>query len=194
MKLLSPIDVTVLTWLKPELDSTLNQARSSLEHYVEEGQGVTSLRECVTHLHQVAGILNMVELAGAARLSEEMEQLAYGLAEGDVKASDNAFSFLMQCIVQLPDYLERLQNGHRDVPAVLLPLINELRSIRGEVPLGEESVYSAATHLPIPAHAFDSSRATNGGILFSDLALQFQAYLLAWINNQGDKQATHSLA
>ncbi|MEY3517044.1 MAG: hypothetical protein RIS67_1261, partial [Pseudomonadota bacterium] len=70
MKLLSPIDVTVLTWLKPELDSTLQSARSSLERFVEEGQGITALRECSGHLHQVAGILNMVELTGAARLAE----------------------------------------------------------------------------------------------------------------------------
>jgi chemosensory pili system protein ChpA (sensor histidine kinase/response regulator) len=146
MKLLSPIDVTVLTWLKPELDSTLHQARNCLEQYVEDGQGVTALRECGQHLHQVAGILNMVELTGAARLAEEMEQLSGGLAEDKAQGNENAFSLLMQCIVQLPDYLERLQNGHRDVPEVLLPLINELRSIGNHPPLSEESVYTANSH------------------------------------------------
>ena len=30
-------------------------------------------------------------------------------------------SALMRGIVQLPDYLERLQGGHRDIPIVLLP-------------------------------------------------------------------------
>ncbi|HWS41378.1 MAG TPA: Hpt domain-containing protein, partial [Arenimonas sp.] len=194
MKLLSPIDVTVLTWLKPELDSTLHQARNSLEHYVEEGQSVASLRDCILHLHQVAGILNMVELAGAARLAEEMEQLALCLAEGKVQTTESAYSFLMQCIVQLPDYLERLQNGHRDVPTVLLPLANELRSIRGESALGEESVYSAATHLPIPEHAFDKLRVGNAEKVFAELALQFQAFLLAWLNNQEDKQAANNLS
>ncbi|MEW2973006.1 hypothetical protein AB1A96_13830, partial [Pseudomonas juntendi] len=32
----------------------------------------------------------------------------------------------------LPDYLERLQNGHRDIPIVLMPLLNEIRAARGE--------------------------------------------------------------
>ncbi|MBP6299002.1 MAG: Hpt domain-containing protein, partial [Arenimonas sp.] len=194
MKLTSPIDVTVLTWLKPELDSTLHQARNSLEQYVEEGRGVTSLRECIVHLHQVAGILNIVELAGASKLAEEMEKLAYGLAEGEVQSSDNAFSFLMQCIVQLPDYLERLQNGHKDVPIILLPLINELRSLRNESELGEESVYGAATQLSIPEQAFNLSSSANSNLDFSELALQFQAGLLAWFNNQEDLQAAKNLA
>ena len=74
MKLLSPIDVTVLTWLKPELDSTLHQARNCLEQYVEDGQGVTALRECGQHLHQGAGIHNMVDLTGAPSLADEIGQ------------------------------------------------------------------------------------------------------------------------
>ena len=35
---------------------------------------------------------------------------------------------LMRGTVLLPDYLERLQNGHRDIPIVLLPLLNEIRA------------------------------------------------------------------
>ncbi|MBP6533670.1 MAG: Hpt domain-containing protein, partial [Arenimonas sp.] len=194
MKLLSPIDVTVLTWLKPELDSTLHQARNCLEQYVEDGQGVTVLRECGQHLHQVAGILNMVELTGAARLAEEMEQLSGGLAEDKAQSNENAFSLLMQCIVQLPDYLERLQNGHRDVPEVLLPLINELRSIGNHPPLSEESVYTASTQLPIPEAALSAMRAQDDGEGFGQLALHFQAHLLAWLNGQDDRAAAGHLA
>ena len=194
MKLLSPIDVTVLTWLKPELDSTLHQARSCLEQYVEDGKGVAVLRECGQHLHQVAGILNMVELSGAARLAEEMEQLSGRLAEDKAQVSENAFSLLMQCIVQLPDYLERLQNGHRDVPGVLLPLINELRSIGNHPPLHEESVYTASTQLPMPADALTDMRAHYNGAAFGDLALQFQAHLIAWLNGQVDRAAAGQLA
>ncbi|HWR96147.1 MAG TPA: Hpt domain-containing protein, partial [Arenimonas sp.] len=194
MKLLSPIDVTVLTWLKPELDSTLHQARNSLEQFVEDGQGVAALRECGQHLHQVAGILNMVELTGPAKLAEEMEQLAGRLAEDNAQASENAFSLLMQCIVQLPDYLERLQNGHRDVPGVLLPLINELRSIGNHPPLSEEAVYTASTQSAIPDGALSAMLGKDGGGPFGELALQFQAHLHSWLNSQDDRNAAGRLA
>uniref|UniRef100_UPI0026229EE9 Hpt domain-containing protein n=1 Tax=Arenimonas sp. GDDSR-1 TaxID=2950125 RepID=UPI0026229EE9 len=194
MKLLSPIDVTVLTWLKPELDSTLLSARTSLERFVEEGQGITSLRECSGHLHQVAGILNMVELTGAARLAEEMERLSLALADGAMPNADNAFSLLMQCIVQLPDYLERLQNGNRDVPVVLLPLVNELRSIRGEGILGEEAVYSAPTQQPLPDDVLLQIRSQADDTDFGSLSLQFQAHLQGWLNNAADADAPRKLA
>ncbi|MEY3372382.1 MAG: hypothetical protein RLZZ537_850, partial [Pseudomonadota bacterium] len=194
MKLLSPIDVTVLTWLKPELDSTLQSARSSLERFVEEGQGITALRECSGHLHQVAGILNMVELTGAARLAEEMERLSLALADGDMPNADNAFSLLMQCIVQLPDYLERLQNGNRDVPVVLLPLVNELRSIRGEAMLGEEAVYSAPTQQPLPDEVLSQIRSQSDDSDFASMSLQFQAHLQGWLNNAADYEAARKLA
>src|SRR5690606_14120538 len=49
---------------------------------------------------------------------------------------------LMRGVVQLPDYLERLQGGHRDIPIVLLPLINELRAARGAPALGQDALPS----------------------------------------------------
>ncbi|MCC6757039.1 MAG: Hpt domain-containing protein, partial [Arenimonas sp.] len=192
MKSLSPIDVTVLTWLKPELDGTLQQARAALERFAEEGEGPAALRECFGHLHQAAGTLGMVELTGSARLAEEMEQLAAGLADGSVPGSDSAYTLLMQCIVQLPDYLERLQNGNRDVPAVLLPLINELRSIRGEPALGEESVYSAPTQHPLPGAAVARIQAAAAGEDIAGLSLQFQAHLQRWLAAD-DPQAAGNL-
>ncbi len=192
MKSLSPIDVTVLTWLKPELDGTLQQARAALERFAEEGEGPGALRECFGHLHQAAGTLGMVELTGAARLAEEMEQLAAGLADASVPGGDNAYTLLMQCIVQLPDYLERLQNGNRDVPVVLLPLINELRSIRGEPALGEESVYSAPTQHPLPGAAVARIQAAAAGEDIAGLSLQFQAHLQRWLAAD-DPQAAGNL-
>ncbi len=38
MRLHENIDFTTLTWVKPELDETLRQARLALETYVEEGE------------------------------------------------------------------------------------------------------------------------------------------------------------
>ena len=64
--------------------------------------------------------------------AEEMEQLANALLGTSVTNRDEAYGALMRSIMQLPDYLERLQSGHRDIPMVLLPLLNDLRGARGE--------------------------------------------------------------
>ena len=121
------IDFTTLNWVKQELDETLKQARQALEAYVEDPADSSLMRFCATYLHQVQGTLRMVELYGAAMVTEEMERVALGLLDGSIKAADDTYAILMRGIVQLPDYLERLQSGHKDIPIVLLPLLNDLR-------------------------------------------------------------------
>ncbi|HBD19520.1 MAG TPA: hybrid sensor histidine kinase/response regulator, partial [Arenimonas sp.] len=153
MRLHENIDFTTLTWVKPELDETLRQARLALETYVEEGEDPGQLKACANLLHQVQGTLRMVELYGAAMVAEEMEQLAKALVEGKVAERESGYAALMRGIVQLPDYLERLQSGHRDIPIVLLPLLNELREPRGEKGLSESVLFSPDLSRPLPASA-----------------------------------------
>lgn len=79
------IDFTTLTWVKPELDETLRQARNALQSYVEEGENPAELKACAGLLHQVQGTLRMVELYGAAMVAEEMEQLSKALVDGKIE-------------------------------------------------------------------------------------------------------------
>jgi chemosensory pili system protein ChpA (sensor histidine kinase/response regulator) len=153
MRLDENIDFTTLTWVKPELDETLRQARTALQTYVEEGEDPAELRQCASLLHQVQGTLRMVELYGPAMVAEEMEQLTQALIAAKVSNREGAYAALMQGIVQLPDYLERLQSGHRDIPIVLLPLLNELRSARGERGLNESVLFSPDLSRALPASA-----------------------------------------
>src|SRR5690606_6294112 len=55
-------------------------------------------------------------------------------------------------VVLLPDYLERLQSGHKDIPIVLLPLLNELRAARGEAGLSESVLFAPDLARPLPAN------------------------------------------
>ena len=75
MRLHENIDFTTLTWVKPELDETLRQARQALEAYVEEGEDPGQLKACSSLLHQVQGTLRMVELYGAAMVAEVSSSL-----------------------------------------------------------------------------------------------------------------------
>ena len=122
------IDFTTLTWVKPELDETLRQARNALQSYVEEGESPAELRTCSDLLHQVQGTLRIVEVYGAAMLAEEMEAVAKALAGNRIRERNEAFEVLMRAMIQLPDYLERVVSGQRDVPLALLSLLNDLRS------------------------------------------------------------------
>ncbi|ALN65516.1 histidine kinase-, DNA gyrase B-, and HSP90-like ATPase family protein [Lysobacter antibioticus] len=146
------IDTTTLGWIKPELDETLRQARQEIEAFAEDPADASRMRVCANHLHQVHGTLRMVELYAPAMVAEEMERLAIALQQGQVADRDEACAALMRGVVLLPDYLERLQGGHRDIPIVLLPLLNELRATRGESGLNESVLFAPNLDRPLPAH------------------------------------------
>ena len=65
-----------LDFVGRELNLTLAEARTALENYVEQPDNVTLLERCTQELHQVQGVLRVLEIYGAALLAEEMEQVA----------------------------------------------------------------------------------------------------------------------
>ncbi len=181
MKFQHDIDFTTLSWVKSELDATLLQARAALEAYVENTSDASQMRACVGHLHLVHGTLRMVELYGAALVLEEMERVAQGLADNTVPPNDDVYSVLMRGIVQLPDYLERLQSGHKDIPIILLPLLNDLRAARGEKLLTESVLFAPdlTAPLPLPGVATPTPADMRGEV--QRLRNTYQVALLRWI-------------
>ncbi len=134
------IDQTALGWVKPEIDETLRQARIDLEGFAGAPDDASPMNSCISGMHQIFGTLKMLELQAPALVAGEMEQVAVALLGETTSNRDEALAVLMRGMVQLPDYLERLQGGHRDIPIVLLPLINELRAVRGAEPMSQDDL------------------------------------------------------
>lgn len=57
-------------------------------------------------------------------------------------------------ILQLPVYLDRTQSARRDLPMVVLPLLNDLGAARGDKLLSETSLFSPdlTVRLPVLSH------------------------------------------
>ncbi|KAB0566752.1 hybrid sensor histidine kinase/response regulator [Pseudomonas palleroniana] len=134
-------DYVALEWVKGDIAETLKQARSALDTFVETGDS-EAIDECLAGIHQVQGALQMVEFYGAALLAEELEELALAFQAGRVGQRDESIRLLQQALGQLPLYLDRVHSARRDLPLVVLPLLNDLRSARGESLLSETSLFS----------------------------------------------------
>jgi chemosensory pili system protein ChpA (sensor histidine kinase/response regulator) len=135
-------DYVALEWVKGEIAETLKVAHQAIETQLDDPQATHALSECLACVHQVHGSLQMVEFYGAALLAEEMEQLTSALQQNRVSHRDEALHLLLQALGQLPIYLDRVQGARRDLPLVVLPLINDLRSARGESLLSETSLFT----------------------------------------------------
>ncbi len=130
-----------LDWVKSEIEETLKQAQQALEAYIATPSDTAKLRFCLAYLHQVFGTLQMVEFYGAAMLAEEMERLCLSLVNHKVTDRERAHQALIEAMLQLPAYLERLQVAKKDTPFVLLPIINELRISHDENPISELAMF-----------------------------------------------------
>ena len=178
-----------------ELTSTLDAARHEIEQFVDGHAGVEALARGAELLHLAGGVLKVVDVRGAALLAGEMEHCCRSLIPLHEGAElDVGLEALTRAMVQLPAYIDRLLSGGRDVPLVLLPLLNDLRTVRGKTPLSEGSL--ALLGRPLPAR----KRAAGGGPVvrpatggagreLQQLAVRlrptFQAALLGWI--RGDR-------
>lgn len=137
---------TSLSWVKEEVDKSLDGARAALEAYVDEGDSgdESKLSQCQSLIRQVRGTLQMVQMQGAVVLAEEMESLVGALTDkrDSIADSDQAYEALMRAILQLPDYLERVQFGQSDAAIILLLLINDLRTAHGHNAVAAEALFA----------------------------------------------------
>ncbi|MCY1270916.1 Sensor histidine kinase RcsC [compost metagenome] len=180
-------DYVALEWVKGEIAETLKQARQALEAFVENPRDPTRMGFCQAYIHQVRGTLQMVEFDGAALLAEEMEQLVQALIDERTASRTEALEVLMQAILQLPVYLERVQSARRDLPMIVLPLLNDLRAARGEKLLSETSLFSPDLSHSRPALPQDAIAQMSAGelpALLRKLRQTLQVALVGVIRNQ----------
>src|SRR5437868_12180379 len=69
-------DLGPLSWVKTEIDHSLNQARENLDKLASNSADRAPVKYVLTHLHQATGALAMVGLGAATRFNEELEKLA----------------------------------------------------------------------------------------------------------------------
>jgi chemosensory pili system protein ChpA (sensor histidine kinase/response regulator) len=171
-----------------ELAVTFNDVRVALEQYAEGEKRPQSMDRCLGLLRTAIGVLKLTETYGASLLTEEMEATCRHLAKlrGQDSGSDDAMDALSRAAVQLPAYVERIINGGRDVPLVLLPLLNDLRAARGKPLLSESTLLLLNVGSPIEQKAHMASRKISGedvAMLCRKLRPGFQLALLGWIKD-----------
>ena len=189
-------DYVALEWVKGEIAETLKQAHQAIEAVLDDPQAAPGLDECLAYIHQVHGSLQMVEFYGAALLAEEMEHLVEALQQGRVSHRDEALHLLLQAFGQLPIYLDRVQSARRDLPLVVLPLINDLRSARGDSLLSETSLFSPPLPdlPPLSAEALAALEPVEWPNVLRKLRQMLQMALVGLLREQDDQTHLEYLA
>ena len=157
---------------------------------------------CKGRVIRLVGLL--IAATGAAEAGDAtvvtVTQVACQFLEEGVKSgalTNEAFEALSRAMVQLPAYIDRVMGGGRDIPLVLLPLLNDLRAARGN-PLLSESTLLLLNLEPAGKSKHAKVKPTPSGenlaALVAKLRPQFQLGLLGWIKGSNSDQDLRRMA
>lgn len=181
-----------LKWVKNEIVASLQRVRTWIEAVIESGPGSADLTDAIAALNEVRGVLSALQLPGPMRLVEEMQHLCEALATESLLSPPEAAEALTLALIQLPDYLGRLQAGLSDNPLALLPSINDLRESRGIPPLSEAELLVPTTVLSDTPGASPATRWALVRVA-RKIRPHFHRYLLQWFRGESPKQGLVSL-
>ena len=131
---------SALGWVKKSIDDNLSEVKADLKLYIEEDDDEL-LERVKERLSVIQGVLVMIEQYGAAMLTEEMVSLADFIIANRQEQGEQALEVMLRAVLQLPDYLEHIQSGHRDIPIAILPLLNDIRSVRNQDLFSEKLLF-----------------------------------------------------
>ena len=180
-----------------ELAVTFNDVRLALEKYADGGSDPLSIDRCVNLLHTANGVLRLTETYGASLLTEEMEGTCryLGKMRRQEAGSEEAVEALSRAAIQLPAYVELIMQGGRDIPLVLLPLLNDLRAARGRPLLSESTLLLNSSSTDANAAEFLDRQTSGEDIceVCKQMRPRFQLALLGWIKGTRSEENLQQL-
>ncbi|MGZ5064219.1 MAG: Hpt domain-containing protein [Usitatibacter sp.] len=167
-------DLGPLTWVKTEIDHSLNQARETLDKLAASPADRAPVKYILTHLHQATGALAMVGLGAATRFNEELEKLVAFLETEDAAHLPAAVAAAKKAISALSSYLDTLIAGQPDHPMRLLAPYLELNRARGHSDANEGDLFFPNLGAVLPPLAADAP--LDDAVLAKALGLQRSQY------------------
>ena len=178
---------TALGWVRADLDRLLDKLGQQVESIAANpGAGPALLSGAIESSEELSLVFETLVADGARQVSHEVFRLLKALQDGKVSNREQATEALLESMVVLPAYLDRLQAGHHDLPMLLLPLINQLRGAGGEPPVTEGTVFTPLLDVELPELEYVRKPGFDEPFEFLTARLhrQYESALQNWIAEQ----------
>ncbi len=187
MNAATEFDMGPLTWVKGEIDLSLQRAVEAIDLF-EQGGDTTQLKFCRTHVHQVHGALSIVGLEGIILVSESLEALLLAMEDG--RASGDKAPVVRDALLGLRRYLDELVAGEPNQPLRLLPVYQQLASARGLAAVHPGDLFFPDLNLRPPKHpgALAPTDAAQARSAFKAERMRFQKGLLSWLRKPAEAE------
>ncbi len=142
-------DIGPLTWVKDEIDKSLNTVLDSLKKLSDNITETSHLRLAQTHAYQASGALDMVGLEGCKRFCSELEHCFSKLEKHEIICTPALIHQLIEAVEALKSYIEALMKGARDIPLRLYENLAPIVIAQGRE-LEKSELFFPDTSVPIP--------------------------------------------
>jgi chemosensory pili system protein ChpA (sensor histidine kinase/response regulator) len=135
-------DTVSLSLVKREIELVLARADEGIIAFSVTPDEYDALkRNTLAHLHQVSGVLRMIGLEPAGRVTGATEKLVELLASSDVDASHEVVSAVRGAIKAVNQYLEDLMGGEPTRPLTLFPAYRTVLAATGSGKVSEIDLF-----------------------------------------------------
>lgn len=188
------------TWDHGELEDLFFWLQRVLQKYAENPQCQECLGLAGDGLAQIRLGLDAVGRDDVVQLCEEMRRVVTALAEERIERTPEGAELLVRSALRLSGPVGLTAAGPEQLARVLLPLVNDLRQLRGAGALMTPAIVMAPSSAPVPrppSVSSDSPRLGAGAVWVQSLhqtRKRFQRGLLELLQGRDMEGATRRLA
>ncbi|AEJ02975.1 CheA signal transduction histidine kinase [Nitrosomonas sp. Is79A3] len=167
----------------------------NLEVYSKHPGNDKLIRDCLNYIHQLDGLLEMLNLTSITIVTEKMEQLVAALVSKKIAPSPPIFDALKQSTKALLYYLNELIEGMEENPLRLFPAYRGLMQVYGFENAPESDLFFPRLTAS-PALKAESAHinAITGKSLAKQLGAEYQAGLLKWLRDPSNRDGLQQMA
>lgn len=153
---------TAILWTKKDIDVLFQNAQGAIKDSIEETWNVLDIRSAVSDLDILSGVLEMLQLHTATALIKAIREavVRISLTKGSSLSQESSGADVhllndeemlrlqqgvVQGLIQFPDLMEYLSEGHKDIPELVLPLVNEIKDVLKEKRVQPSSLFAPDT-------------------------------------------------
>ena len=178
-----------LAWVQNEVQQSLADALKILTRFIDAPHDSATLEPCITQLHQVTGIMEMLDLQGALLLSQEMLASATKIRSQSGDNTTRMQDSLLKGLLLLPNYLKQVGPNISDHPLRLISTINELRLSRDDKIITADSLFKPSLSVTLPNEITPKPHdaTVKSNLAMAKMGHAFQISLVSWIKNNDNE-------
>ncbi|UJP04781.1 MAG: hybrid sensor histidine kinase/response regulator [Nitrosomonas sp.] len=189
------LNISAIIGIKDGIDQVFALIEQSLEVYSKHPDNDKFIRDCKNYIHQLNGLLEMLNLTSITVVTEKLEQVVDALIIKRIQPDPSVIDALKRSTKALLFYLNELIDGAEENPLRLFPAYHTLMQAYGYANAPESDLFfprlTAEPTLKMQVTHLDAHSVAS---LARQLGVEYQAGLLKWLRDPSKPEGLRRMA